>query len=285
MEGVTILLVRSGLIAVSKRINTKHLTGFWQFPGGTLEPMETPIQAAQRELKEETGLNLPLSRFQYLGENQEPHPFITKGFGCYVLIGTDEELQNTEPDKHSDWEWVSFQETTKLNLLPGIGRYIQVLNSPTIGTLTDYDASYLQNILVARWEITPTQAEEAAQRYVQKQRGATGFVAKVGAETIGVCLLDPINQGVDITRGPWITGLWVEPSYRKHGIGQSLMRACEIEATRQGFNHVYLDTIGAEAYHAKHEWETIGTAKYQDELVTIMQKNLKQQSSAIPKKA
>lgn len=145
---------------------------------------------------------------------------------------------------------------------------------PVIRPLTVSYLAYLQSILASRWEITPTQAEEAAQRYIQGVEGATGFVAKMGDKVIGGCLLDPINQGVNITLGPWITGLWVEPEHRKHGIGQRLMLACEAEACKQGFQQVYLDTIGAEGYHAKHGWKDIGTAKYQDEVVTIMQKNL-----------
>jgi len=50
--------------------------------------------------------------------------------------------------------------------------------------------------------------------------------------------------------------------------------ATVLTVSTQGFQHVYLDTLGAEVYHAKHGWETTGTAKYHDEIVTIMRRTL-----------
>jgi 8-oxo-dGTP pyrophosphatase MutT (NUDIX family) len=47
--------------SVSDRVGTEHdpAAGTWEFPGGTLEPGETPEQAARREWQEETGCHLP----------------------------------------------------------------------------------------------------------------------------------------------------------------------------------------------------------------------------------
>lgn len=51
-----ILATRKGEFLLLRRV---HPPGFWQSVTGSLEPGETPRQAAGRELREETGLNMP----------------------------------------------------------------------------------------------------------------------------------------------------------------------------------------------------------------------------------
>ena len=48
--------MRDGSILVAKRAETQHLAGAWEFPGGKVHDGEEPVEAALRELREETGL-------------------------------------------------------------------------------------------------------------------------------------------------------------------------------------------------------------------------------------
>lgn len=50
------LLEREGSILVDRRRRGTHLEGLWEFPGGKIEPGETPEQALVRELREELGV-------------------------------------------------------------------------------------------------------------------------------------------------------------------------------------------------------------------------------------
>lgn len=43
-------------VLISRRKPGTHLEGFWEFPGGKVEPGETPEAAAVREAAEEVGL-------------------------------------------------------------------------------------------------------------------------------------------------------------------------------------------------------------------------------------
>jgi putative (di)nucleoside polyphosphate hydrolase len=65
-RGVGILLLdRQGRVFVGRRIDQPDEA--WQMPQGGIDPGETPLQAAFRELKEETGID----QAELLDENQE----------------------------------------------------------------------------------------------------------------------------------------------------------------------------------------------------------------------
>ncbi|RYE87312.1 MAG: (deoxy)nucleoside triphosphate pyrophosphohydrolase, partial [Myxococcales bacterium] len=53
---VAAVIERDGLLLVGQRPAHKHHGGLWEFPGGKVEPGETPAEALARELHEELGL-------------------------------------------------------------------------------------------------------------------------------------------------------------------------------------------------------------------------------------
>ena len=50
------LVDMDGRILIAKRPDGKAMAGLWEFPGGKVEPGETPEQALVRELSEELGI-------------------------------------------------------------------------------------------------------------------------------------------------------------------------------------------------------------------------------------
>ncbi|MEX2499439.1 MAG: Nudix family hydrolase [Wenzhouxiangellaceae bacterium] len=51
-----------GRVLVSRRLAGRHLAGMWEFPGGKIEPGESPEAALKRELEEELGIDAGPSR-------------------------------------------------------------------------------------------------------------------------------------------------------------------------------------------------------------------------------
>jgi mutator protein MutT len=54
---VAAVIERDGQLLVSRRLDGTHLAGFWEFPGGKLEPGEPHEAGLARELQEELGVD------------------------------------------------------------------------------------------------------------------------------------------------------------------------------------------------------------------------------------
>ncbi len=64
MQRVTAAIMEeNGRIFIAKRGPGKHLAGKWEFPGGKIEPGETPEQSLVRELAEELGIRVLVGEF------------------------------------------------------------------------------------------------------------------------------------------------------------------------------------------------------------------------------
>jgi mutator protein MutT len=70
-----VLIDRRGRVLIAQRPPGKHLGGAWEFPGGKLEPGETPRQGLARELEEEIGVAIehprPLIRLRHAYPSSE----------------------------------------------------------------------------------------------------------------------------------------------------------------------------------------------------------------------
>ncbi|MFE6968183.1 NUDIX domain-containing protein [Isoptericola sp. NPDC057653] len=53
-------LDRPAHLLAARRSRPAHLVGRWEFPGGKVDPGETPVEALHRELQEELGVSVEL---------------------------------------------------------------------------------------------------------------------------------------------------------------------------------------------------------------------------------
>lgn len=63
LEVTAAVIMDKNKILTAKRSPGKHLAGHWEFPGGKIEPGETPEQCLKRELKEEFTIESEIREF------------------------------------------------------------------------------------------------------------------------------------------------------------------------------------------------------------------------------
>ena len=86
----------------------------WDFPKGLMEDGESPLEAAQREVEEETGIDK--LAFDWGDRFLETGPYSRGKTARYYLASTDQgdvvmglSPETGEPEHH-EWRWVSFDE-------------------------------------------------------------------------------------------------------------------------------------------------------------------------------
>ena len=103
-----VLLVAAGALVnknkevlLSKRPEGKNMAGFWEFPGGKIEPDETPEDALVRELKEELGLVLNPKSLIPVSFASFAYPefhLLMPLFACFEFEGTPTPMEKQEID-------------------------------------------------------------------------------------------------------------------------------------------------------------------------------------------
>ena len=114
---VGILVVRNGLILLGRRIGS-HGAATWSAPGGRMEYGETIEQAARRELREETALELNAATVgPYTNDVFDD---VQEHYLTFIVIAraTTGEPRNMEPHKCEGWSWHRWSDLPEPLFLP-----------------------------------------------------------------------------------------------------------------------------------------------------------------------
>lgn len=119
-------------VLIARRPDKNVLGGFWELPGGKLEPNETLEACLAREFLEELGVTvavgqpLPTVEYTYDHAHVHLHPFF-----CTQITGQPQNLQVTEH------RWVPAEELTNYNFPPANAELIAEVVSLLAESVTE----------------------------------------------------------------------------------------------------------------------------------------------------
>jgi 8-oxo-dGTP diphosphatase len=123
VHGAIAVVRRGGKILIAKRPAGKHLAGYWEFPGGAVEPGETAEDAVKRELREETGVEIRvverLAPIDWDYGHKQVHLDV---FLCEWVSGEARALAGDEV------RWVDTRDLNDADFPPANGALLRTLN-------------------------------------------------------------------------------------------------------------------------------------------------------------
>ncbi len=107
---------------ISRRPAGTHLADWWEFPGGKVEPGESPTAALVRELHEELGIEVEVGEAYAVGHHvYERHEVVLLVYACRLVDG--------EPHcrEVAEFRWVTPAELLTVRLPPADGPVVDRL--------------------------------------------------------------------------------------------------------------------------------------------------------------
>jgi 8-oxo-dGTP diphosphatase len=117
IKGVSAALAHQGKILIVRRsINDDFLAGYYEMPGGKIEPGEDEEQALIREIQEEVSLKVKaLKKFHVFTYQPGPATHCTDYQYLVAIVG-DENISNLKlSDEHDEHKWINEAELNELS--------------------------------------------------------------------------------------------------------------------------------------------------------------------------
>ena len=112
IQVVAAIIIRNGEVFATQR-GYGEWKGWWEFPGGKIEPGECPQEALKREIKEELDADLAVG--DLLDTVEWDYPTFHLTMHCYVCTLESESLNLNE---HSDAAWLTKDTLESVKWLP-----------------------------------------------------------------------------------------------------------------------------------------------------------------------
>lgn len=118
--------IRNKKFLALRRSMTSSWGGYWNFPGGSVDPGEFALGAAIRELEEEAGLTVSDDDVEYFGTIEVSDKML------YFFVTTKAEGEVIINDESSEYAWITTSQIPEYDFIPlnkalveALARYIE----------------------------------------------------------------------------------------------------------------------------------------------------------------
>lgn len=156
-----VLNLENKVLLVQRALNDTFKPGKWWMPGGHIEENEIAIEAAKRELKEETGIHA--RALQFLEKASLPNGGISHRFVC---LNEDDSVK-LQKDELNDYAWVSVEQLSKYELV-GEQNELSALIEQAIKLVKVENAEHLSKTLVLPENPSRNNLSKLVNEYLKK---------------------------------------------------------------------------------------------------------------------
>jgi ADP-ribose pyrophosphatase YjhB (NUDIX family)/GNAT superfamily N-acetyltransferase len=260
IPGAGVLVEMEGGVVLIRRGHAPHI-GKWALPAGFIEADESIEEAAIRECKEETGLDVELVEMFHVDSfPHDPTPnsgiiifYRAKPLGGELKPGDDAmEAAVFAPDalpmnvafrthRAALARWAGLHGEVATFAAPKDEVYPLAPNLLIRNARADEEFRVLELLM-----LIPANADLgkddllAAQLRFRENTSIDVLVADQKGKIIGLLVLSYVSALTGIRA--WIDDIAVDPQFRRQGIGQLLVEAAIQRASHRGATHLYMDT-------------------------------------------
>lgn len=122
---VSCFCIKGEKILLLHRQDHKPQGDTWGIPAGKVDNNEERVIAVQRELKEETGLDIPIEKLHYIDKVYTRYPEYDFTFYMYQTVIDEDVAIHINSKEHKGFRWVSPQNTRIFNLMEDLEECIK----------------------------------------------------------------------------------------------------------------------------------------------------------------
>ncbi|PGN02823.1 (deoxy)nucleoside triphosphate pyrophosphohydrolase [Priestia megaterium] len=110
---VAAIIKEKDQLLIAQRHSKDPLSGKWEFPGGKLEPGETPEECLVREIREELRVEIEIRSFY------DDNVYGSKDQAIHLLFYWAEVVSGeVTPVVHDDVKWINIKELARFDFAP-----------------------------------------------------------------------------------------------------------------------------------------------------------------------
>lgn len=260
VPGVGVLVEMEGGVVLIKR-GHQPKKDLWALPAGFIEADESIEEAAIRECKEETNLDIELVEMFHVDSfPNDPTPqsgiiifYRAKPIGGVLKPGDDAvEAEIYKPDalpvdvafrthRAALARWVGLNGAVAAFSAPKDETYPLAPDLLIRRSRSDDEASilHLLKLIPANRDLTEGDIHAAQLRF-RESTSLDVLVAENQGDIVGFLVLSYVSALTGLRA--WIDDIAVDPERRRQGIGQALVEAAIQRASRRGATHLFMDT-------------------------------------------